>query len=313
MKKYLLLALFYFCGLSAFSQINLQDSTVQTIAYWDLNEKNTYQFLMESFEIAGNDTTTNSSISYKVDMSIVDSTETGYEFVWKYYDFEFEINREDSLYYEFSKKMLSISSGSKVQIKTNEYGVFQEVTNWEEIQSFYKSASDTLKSMFSNIPQINAVIDQTFGIYMTKNSIESQSILDVYQFLNFHGASYKLGEEVSATIKTNNVLGKDRLERNITVLLDEIFAEDNDYRIISYSEADPDQLKAELKLVFEKMLPNASEPEIQNLMDQTGDLTNTIENVSIIHGWGWPIYSREERITSSAQKTKVEVRTLELL
>ena len=297
----------------AYSQINMEDSTVRTIAYWDLKETNSYQITLASFEIIGTDTSKWNEIAYVVDMEVLDSTENSYEVSWTYRDFVLKLGERDSAYQSLMEKLMTISEGSLVKFRTNEYGAFQEVTNWEDISEFYRKSGDTLKSMFGNIPQINEMVDQTFASYKTKNSIETQSIKDVLQFLNFHGAEYKLGEEMSGVINSPNVLGKNRLETQVYVLLEEIFPEDNDYRIVSLSEANSEQLVSETRLVLKIMMPKATEEELNGLMAEVGSLSNTVENVSVIHGWGWPIYSEEIRSVGSDQKIKVEIRTIEIL
>ncbi|MFC5623388.1 hypothetical protein [Algoriphagus winogradskyi] len=297
----------------AFSQINMEDSTVRTIAYWEIKETNSYHIALESFEIIDNDTSNWNEISYVVDMEILDSTESSYEVSWTYRDFVLNLGERDSAYQNLMEKLMTISEGSLVKFRTDEYGAFQEVTNWEDISEFYRKSGDTLKSMFGNIPQIDAMVDQTFTIYRTKNSIETQSIKDVLQFLNFHGAEYKLGEELSGILYSPNVLGKNRLETQVYVLLEEIFPEDNDYRIVSFSEANAEQLTSETRLVLKTMMPKATEEELNGLMAEVGSLSNTVENVSVIHGWGWPIYSEEIRSVGSDQKIKVEIRTIEIL
>ena len=297
----------------AYSQINMEDSTVRTIAYWDLKETNSYQITLASFEIIGTDTSKWNEIAYVVDMEVLDSTENSYEVSWTYRDFVLKLGERDSAYQSLMEKLMTISEGSLVKFRTNEYGAFQEVTNWEDISEFYRKSGDTLKSMFGNIPQINEMVDQTFASYKTKNSIETQSIKDVLQFLNFHGAEYKLGEEMFGVINSPNVLGKNRLETQVYVLLEEIFPEDNDYRIVSLSEANSEQLVSETRLVLKIMMPKATEEELNGLMAEVGSLSNTVENVSVIHGWGWPIYSEEIRSVGSDQKIKVEIRTIEIL
>ncbi|WP_339865619.1 hypothetical protein [uncultured Algoriphagus sp.] len=297
----------------AYSQINMEDSTVRTIAYWDLKETNSYQITLASFEIIGTDTSKWNEIAYVVDMEVLDSTENSYEVSWTYRDFVLNLGERDSAYQSLMEKLMTISEGSLVKFRTDEYGAFQEVTNWEDISEFYRKSGDTLKSMFGNVPQINEMVDQTFASYKTKNSIETQSIKDVLQFLNFHGAEYKLGEEMSGVINSPNVLGKNRLETQVYVLLEEIFPEDNDYRIVSLSEANSEQLVSETRLVLKIMMPKATEEELNGLMAEVGSLSNTVENVSVIHGWGWPIYSEEIRSVGSDQKIKVEIRTIEIL
>ena len=138
-----------------FSQIDTKDSTVQTIAYWENKEIQSYQFVLESFDVVGGDTINRRKINYVVDMEILDSSSTHYDVLWSYRNFGFDLQEMDSAYLSFIEKMLSISEGSTVKFRTNEYGVFQEVTNWEDISEFYQGGADTLKSMFGNIPQIN--------------------------------------------------------------------------------------------------------------------------------------------------------------
>lgn len=295
------------------AQINMEDSTVRTIAYWDYKEINTYQISLESFDVINQDTSNWNKVGYLVDMEVLDSTATNYEVSWTYREFTFDLGDRDSTYQYFIDKMLSITEGSLVKFRTDELGAFQEVTNIEEISEFYRQAGDTLKLMFGNIPDIDEMVDQTFKNYRNKNSIETQSIKDILQFLNFHGGEYKLGEELSGVINSANVLGKNRLETQVYVVLDEIFPDDNDYRIVSFSEANSEQLVSETELVLKTMMPNATEDEIDKLMAEVGELTNTIENISVIHGWGWPIFSKETRNTGSDQKIKVEIRTIELL
>ncbi|WP_339751761.1 hypothetical protein [Algoriphagus aquimarinus] len=313
MKKILLLMQLLIISQLAHSQINMEDSTVRTTAYWEMNEMNSYQITLESFDIIGLDTSNWNRIDYVVDMKILDSTETNYEVSWTYRDFNLDLGERDSAYQTLVEKMMTISEGSLVSFRTDEYGAFQQVTNWEDISEFYRKGGDTLKSMFGNIPQINEMIDMTFTSYRSKNSIESQSIKDVLQFLNFHGGEYKLGEELSGIINSSNVLGKNRLETQVNVLLDEIFIEDNDYRIVSFSEANSEQLISETELVLKTMMPNATEADIEQVMEEIGVPTNTVENVSVIHGWGWPIFSKEIRNLGSNQKIKVEIRTIEIL
>ena len=312
-RQVLLLIILMVISQVSYSQINMEDSTVRTIAYWSHKEINTYQISLESFDVINQDTSNWNKVSYLVDMEILDSTAANYEVSWTYREFTFDLGERDSTYQYFIDKMLSITEGSLVKFRTDEYGAFQQVTNVEEISEFYRKAGDTLKLMFGNIPQIDEMVDQTFKNYRNKNSIETQSIKDILQFLNFHGAEYKLGEELSGVINSANVLGKNRLETQVNVLLEEIFPDDNDYRIVSVSEANSEQLISETELVLKTMMPNASEEEIDKLMSEGGELSNTIENVSVIHGWGWPIFSKEIRIVGSNQKNKVEIRIIEII
>jgi hypothetical protein len=298
---------------SVFSQINEQDSSVRTIAYWDLGETYSYKVSLENFDVVGTDTLRRTMTSYVVDMLILDSTETSYDVQWTYRDMDFEMDQKDSIVSAITKKLMNLTGGSVVEFRTDEFGAFQEVTNWEQIRDYYLVAQDSMEAFFGNVPAINDFVSNIMKVYLSKSSIESNSIRDVRQFLNFHGGEYKLNEPIQNTVELPTVSGQGQLNASLTVELERIYPEDDEYLIYSIIECDPSQLKEQTRLVMKTMFPNVSDEEIQEELDAAGELWNVIENSSLIHYWGWPTYSKEFRQTGSNKQIKAEIRTIELV
>lgn len=313
--KFLLAFAALFLGFftSVFSQISESDSSVRTIAYWDLGESYSYKMVLENFDVVGHDTLGRMVTSYMVDMLILDSTETSYDVRWTYRDMDFEMDQEDSVVRVLTEKLMKLTGGSVVEFRTDELGAFKEVTNWEQIRDYYLAAEDSMKVFFGNVPAINEVVSNMMKVYLSKSSIETISIKDIHQFLNFHGGEYRLNEPIHTTMDFPTVTGQGRLDALVTVELERIYPEDDDYLIYSLVECNPAQLKEQTKLVLKTMFPTASDTELQTELDEAGELWNVIENSSVIHYWGWPTYSKETRQTGSDQKIKAEIRTMEII
>ncbi|GAA0880192.1 hypothetical protein GCM10009119_31620 [Algoriphagus jejuensis] len=307
------IAAFLSVSLPAQCQIFENDSSVKTIAFWDLNETYSYTVVLENYDVVEADTIDRILTSYTVDMLVIDSTETSYDVRWTYRDMDYELVDENPLLEALMEKLNELTGGSVVEFRTDELGAFQEVTNWEEIRDYYMVARESMKEFFGNNPDVNQFLENVMSIYLSKNSIETSSIKDVHQFLNFHGGEYRLNEPIYANMEFPSVVGGDNLDALVTVELMKIYPDDDDYSIYSIVEVNPTQLKEQTKLVLRRMLPHATEEEIQEGLDQVGELWNVIENSSIIHYWGWPTYSRETRQTGSDQKVKVETRTIEMI
>lgn len=305
----------FFWGFSPSVQCQIfeNDSSVKTIAYWDLGESYSYEIVLENYKVVGQDTLERITTSYNVDMEILDSTETSYHVRWTYRDMSYEMDEADSILDGLMPKLMELTGGSVVEFRTNEVGAFQEVTNWEQIRDYYLAARDSMKVYFGNNPNANEFLENMMSIYLSRSSIETTSIKDIHQFLNFHGGEYRLKEPLHGNMAFPSVVGQGKVDALVTVELLEIFPEDDDYTIYSIIEASPIQLREQTELVLKKLLPTASDSEIKGLLDQAGELWNVIENTSVIHYWGWPTYSLETRQTGSDQSVKVENRTIQII
>lgn len=296
-----------------FAQINMEDSTVQVIGYWDLGEVRTYSMLLENISIKGEDTTFYGKTSYLVDMEIMDSTELEYTVKWTYRDLKNSFGEGNESLELVANRARDIEGGDVVIFKTNSYGAYKELVNWEQIRDYYKNVEAQLLVDFDTLANVNQLVSQMFGGIESRAHVQSSSTKDVIQFLNYHGARYRLNEELTGTLKFPSLNGKALIDGEMFVELEEIFEEDNDFRIVSFVELNTDQLVTQTRDILKTFLPAASEDEINELMKQAGEITNTKEDVTIMHGWGWPIYSKETTRKTGNGLVNYEIRTIEIL
>ena len=74
MIKTTFLVLLSLISLQLFAQINMEDSTVQVVSYWDKGEKQNYAISLEKIKLKDGDTTAKELITYEVEVSVIDSS-----------------------------------------------------------------------------------------------------------------------------------------------------------------------------------------------------------------------------------------------
>lgn len=312
-SKIILSLLTLYFTLPTVAQIALSDSSVQTVAYWKKGETYSFSVSLDEYKVVENDTTDRTITHYTVDMLVMDSTETTYDVRWTYRDMTTDWGNRDSLFLSIMNRISAIKGGEVVDFRTDEYGSFIEMTNWEQIKDYYLVVSDSVSSEFSAFPEVVEMLNSMFGIYKNRNAIEKGVIKDVHQFLNFHGGEYRLNVPTEGQMKYPSVISERLLDAQVLIELDKIYPEDNDYGIYSLVEINREQLTNETKEVLMKLLPQSQKEDIQKLMEQVGEVWHTIENFSVIHGTGWPTFSKETRQTGSGQRVKFEIRTIEMI
>jgi hypothetical protein len=212
---------------------------------------------------------------------------------------------------ETVRKILSIGKDMSVIYKTDEMGTFQEVLNWKEIRDYMKMAADTIREDYKDVPNIDRLIKQLENIYSSREAIESAAIKDIQQFHSFHGAQYKLGEVLEGTVQTPNIYGSEPFDTRMTVYLDEINFEDNNYILRSSQEVNQEQLiNATHQYLVNMAKTLKSDPPAKEMLS---NLKNEIVGASRIHGSGWVMYSQQTVTINIDNVTNVERRTIEIM
>jgi hypothetical protein len=304
MKQLLLLAFAFLTSFTTFAQINIEDSTMQVIGYWDKNETQTYVITNEKYRVSGTDTTQREFVTYEVDITIKDSTANSYTIDWLYR------NIDPGTENPFARKLAGISENMKVIIKTNEMGAFKEVVNWKEIRDEIKKATGLLRKEFKHIPQIDEVAAKVEGMFSTKEAIQAQAIKDVQQFYTYHGGKYALGEEVNGNLPITNLLGGKPFNSDVTLLLDEINTEDDNAILRMWQTIDSKEL-TDVTYAFLKQKADASGANFP-ARDKFPTLQNNTTTDARIHGSGWIIFSRETKEVTTEGALAFEERIIEI-
>ena len=300
---FLISLFFLFPALNA--QINMEDSTVQVIGYWDKNEKQSYQIQEKKATVVNEDTTSSQEFSYKVDVQIVDSTAESYTIEWKYFDYKY-ISGPQEL-----KTILTAYQPTKVLVKTDEMGMFAEIINSAEINAaMTKRLKNLIKKYKSDqylVSEFTALIDK----YASKDAVEQLALSEIQQYYNYHGGRYKLDENLSATVKSPFMNLEEGIDAELNVWLSEINVDDNNYILQMSKILDEEAMK---KLMYEEAkndpeLTPDEKPEIHDMPE----LKVETWAASRIHNSGWIVYSVQTVEVLFDNEKSTEERTIELL
>lgn len=291
-------------SLSSFGQINEKDSTVQVVAYWSKLDTQSYNVSYEKIKIKSQDTISKELMKYQVDITVIDSTKNSYTTEWFYKNFTIDTKNE------LVKKLTAISNDISVTIKTDEFGAFIEILNWQEVRDYLTKVAKKLEEELKEIPNYKEIIEKVLAVYATKESIEANAIKDALQFYSFHGVKYKLGEEISGKVPVGNNFGGKPFETNVTYSLDEINVEAGNAIIRMKQTVNSEQLTNETYNYLKRM--GTFGAKIPNRVDFPS-LTNETYTASRIHGeTGWVIYSIETKEIKAKESTNIEERILEI-
>ena len=304
MKKLLVFGIIFLISSNLFSQISIKDSTVQVIGYWSKYDKQSYDVTYEKYKVKNKDTISRELMKYEVDVKIIDSTANSYTIEWFYKNYSIDTENE------LVRKLTSIANDISVKIKTDEYGAFVEIVNWEEVRDYLEKVTEKLKVELKDVPNYKKIIANVMSIYSTKESIEANAIKDALQFYQFHGVKYNLGEELEGILETSNNFGGKPFETDVRFSLDEI------------NEIDGNSILRSYQVINSKQLTDATYKHLQMLgtfgdkippRNEFPSLTNETSTASRIHGeTGWIIYSIETKEITAEETTNIEERVIEI-
>lgn len=268
------------------------DSKVQILPKWEKDEEKSYQFISERYELFDGDTISRYKISYQVEMKVLDNSSNDFLLQWTYKNFVSENSEPKLSFLDINGEIFDLLDGNQIQFEIDKSGAYLGLKNEEEIAAFEANFFEKVKERLIKKYQVQTNSGMAFGMAKgAANPFSSNDYDDFNLFFRLHGGSYVLNKEVEIPVS----LGQKGEGEKLKVQLLELNSNRNEMSFSSTSDFD--------FIVFNK--PEGSE--------ENKPVNFSMKNDSKIKDAGWPIYSREERITSSAQKTKVEVRTLEQL
>ena len=309
MKK-LLTALAGFClGTLCFAQM-MPDSTVQVIAYWDKGDVMVYNCKeTKSATLDGVDQGTRTGTEKHI-FEVTDATENAYVLKLSFDDVMSTPVSEGAT----NEVAERLAENYWFETRTNELGTVQDVTNQEAAieacRAMIPVMTDRVLSKYTpeelkeeGTSREDLIQGFTEGL-CTEAFMEGLCLKDVVPMLFFHGARFKLDQQITVRQRIGGILGDYELD------LDWAFwAESNecseDYVIIrSYVEADKETLSPILReLLLDTLLENLSPDEIAEMMSEKDELNAELEeaiqamdakmeqysNIVIHLGSGWPV------------------------
>lgn len=309
MKIKLLTLISFVFTLNLSAQINKEDSTVQTIAYWDLREKQEYTITYEKAKVRENDTISKEVSTYDVGITVIDSTANSYIMEWHYKNHT--TDQKELIYQELAKA----TDGLKIRFKTDEMGEFQEVLNLNEIQDYVKKSVDEIKKSYDKVSkETNPIFENLTNMFTSKEAIEAIVLRDIQAFHTFHGGQYALGEVIESQIEIENHFGGKPFLADITLFLDEIYFEEYNYVLKYYQTLNEEQVKEAVKSFLDKVGKNINSEKKDLDFDKLGlnDVQHESYIGSVIHDSGWVLYTLYTRSFVSEGNTHIETLIIEM-
>ncbi len=304
LKKTLVIGILVLFSIKTFGQISVKDSTVQVIAYWSKLEKQSYHISYNKYKIKNKDTISRELMKYEVDLTVIDSTKNSYTTEWLYKNFTVDTKNK------LVNKIALLSKDISVLIKTDEFGSFVEVVNWESVRDYFAKVTEELKIELKDYPNSEKIINSINNMYATKASIEANAIKDAIQFYSFYGVKYKLDKKLEGDITVANNFGGKPFDTNVKISLDEINSEDDNSVIRMKQVVNSEQLTNETFKYLKKI------GTFGNTIPDRKDfpsITNETYTASRIDGdTGWIIYSLESKEVKAEETTNIEERIIEI-
>lgn len=297
MKKILFLLTMISAG-NMQSQI-LDDSIVQFVGYWELNETQVYRIDNEKYKVKDNDTVNRQSVSYDVEITVVDSTSTSYTLRWAYKNFD--LKGIDSL----TAKVMKITENMEIIYKTDELGVFREVLNFEEIKSVVDKTIGVFEEEMKETPNIQVILNQVKKTVASKESIESISMTEVQNFHKAFGVQMNINEVYNSETEVQNLYGGEPFSASLESEVVSVDKENETALVKIFTTVDSKQVTdatfSYLKAMAESM--NAPPPKREELpdFDIQFRFATTIHLPS-----GWPLYAINIKEVSGGNITNVE-------
>ncbi|HET6555814.1 MAG TPA: hypothetical protein VFG54_00775 [Prolixibacteraceae bacterium] len=287
MKRLLLLALMAL-GLNVNAQL-MNDSTVQFVGYWGLNETQTYRVLQNSYKVNKGDTIERETFNYDSEITILDSTATGYTIKWTYKSFDYKTGNK------FTEKLMKTAQDMSIIYTTDELGVFQGVKNYQEIKNYMDKGFDTLLAEFKDIPNIGPIIQQTRQTFSTKEAVEAAAINEIHYFHAPFGRQFLTTMIYESESKLPNLYGGEPLDAKAQTNIVEVDTANFSSMIRIITSVDSTQAKSAVFDYFKQLAKasNLPEPALKDIPEFS--IQNRFaSNVHLPSGWVLDAFNMKE-------------------
>jgi hypothetical protein len=289
-NKFLLLLSIILTSLHVESQINYEDSTVQAITYWELNESHVYEITQSKNKSKETVPTDEGAMRSEVRISVIDSTETSYTIEWRF--LKHYIPNLDLI-----PELKDLLDKKRYIYRTNELGEFEELLNWEEVRdNTLATAKVALNSVAKSNNALNDSLSRLVNTFteslMTKEYVEQKVIEPINMFHSFFGAEYKLGEILESEIEIPiPIPNMQSTKAQVKVWFDSIDEEYDTYTLCYEQKIDQEAAK---KLISEFMDNLSKQLSNKNLSDVVNEalregLDYKITIYSEFDNTGWPL------------------------
>ena len=321
MKKLVTLLVMALFASQAMAQINMKDSTVQVVAYWEKGDKYNYSLKTYDYKITGNDTTWTSRTNSIFSIEVIDSTATGY--LLKYTSLDEMGTSPLKGDEDFSKKIEKLASNIPLILKTDEWGYFKGIENFEE---YRKQLNQVIDLAFEEVEklldaqskeqklskkekkelkdQTSTMVAKLKTLFNNENYVY-KSIEPLTAILTFHGGEFEIRKEYTSESKTPSPFEEGKYLNS-----------HNSYGVYSYNPENSVTTFFLEQVYDNNQLTEATLAMLNKLLPENQKLTELPENQKLemsiltmvdVHTYtGWPTYGLNVQLTTSQDVKKIK-------
>jgi hypothetical protein len=219
MHRFFVLLIFTLATTLASAQA-LTDSTIAMIAFWSPGDQLTYTFT-EVEDKNSKGVTSLKSMTYDLHMAIVDSTANNYFIEWTYdnYQMDYELQA-------YEKELMEIMERVPIRYRTNAFGRFETIENWELMKSKAENAFTSWLEQKENIPDsLGLALKKMTGALFESEAQMKYWARDIRFFHYLYGANLYRNKPMKGTKYYTNPYIKKNMPGTETV---EVLSVDED-------------------------------------------------------------------------------------
>ena len=191
LKGSIILFLSLIICIHANAQNEVTDSTATTVPYWVKGDNQVLSLTKTIKKFKKGKLEETYKAKYKVDVMVLEESDSHYLIEWKYSDVQItgkgvQLRIMDDLY-----------EGLRIEYKTDEFGTFIGITNYEEVVKRLEHSSDSvIESYKSKHTQVAEIAAQIKALIRTKHGVETITLRDIQMYHGVHGYEVKLNEVI---------------------------------------------------------------------------------------------------------------------
>ena len=308
--KFLLMLLLLFASTLNAQQLN--DSTAQIVAYWDLGEKHIFNHINQDIKVEGTDTTIVQTATERFVVEVIDSTANNY--ILKFTTLESDINMEDSLISQLMTNILNVTNDIPFYVKTDEMGSFLEIVNQDESIRALEIVADSIEAHIDELflkdcpdsdkPQLREMCKRAITPIRDTNSLQI-AVKSILPLFFYHGCKLTVGQVAAFDEQRNTLFSNKPIDTRTEFYLDDM--DETHAKIISHTTYNSDQVIDAIK-EYAKNFANLKEnipndPEQPVLFIEEDCETYVQCNI----GWVTDIYKQLKVQNGTSQQLKIEV------
>lgn len=183
----------------------LSNTKVTTIGYWKVGQKARYTVTSKDIAYKSNSDKIKKETEskYTIEIKVVDSTATSYDFELRYLDFEVKEDED-----KFLSKLTNLQLESVIKYRTDELGIFDTILNLSELNEELIDKLNQSKTLVAEDAELkersefyNMIIDAFIQNFKALENVEAFYLIDILPIHGYYGIEMDLNKAMDLQLE----------------------------------------------------------------------------------------------------------------